>query len=93
MRSSAVEERSRFLLGMLIGLIAVLAKFVIALPVDVADILYGMVLLVTLVITAGEVMRLKFFVLEAKILDLIVGLLFPLDIYAVLILFGIALPN
>ena len=78
---------------MLIGLIAVLAKLVIALPVDVADILYGMVLLVTLVITAGEVMRLKFFVLEAKILDLIVGLLFPLDIYAVLILFGITLPN
>ena len=93
MRSSAVEERSRFLLGVIIGLIAVLAKIVIALPVDVADILYGMVLLVTLAITAGEVMRLKFFVLEAKILDLIVGLLFPLDIYAVLVLFGIALPN
>ncbi|MDG6924212.1 MAG: hypothetical protein JRN67_13095 [Nitrososphaerota archaeon] len=60
-------------------------------PIDIADMLYGFALLVTLIITLGELLEVKYFVLEAKILDFILGVLFPLDCYAVLVLFGLPL--
>ena len=76
------------------GLFVVIVKLGVVLPVDVADVLYGSALLVTLVISAGEVTGSRYFVLEARILDFVMGFLFPLDCYAVLILFGIPfLPN
>ena len=69
----------------------VVAKFVFHLPIDISDILYGVALLVTLVITLGELLEVKYFVLEANVLDFILGVLFPLDCYAVLLLFGLHL--
>jgi hypothetical protein len=58
-----------------------------------ANIFYGAALLVTLIITVGELLESKYFVLEARVLDFVVGFLFPLDCYAVLILFGIPLTD
>ncbi len=74
-------------------MIVVVIKFVVFLPVDIADILYGVALIVTLAITAGDILGSKSLLLEARILDFIVGFLFPLDCYAVLILFGVHLTN
>jgi hypothetical protein len=74
-------------------LVLVVVKLILYLPLDVADILYGVALLVTIAIAAGELLELKYFTLEAKALDFVLGFLFPLDCYAVLILFGTPLPN
>ena len=68
-------------------------KFVFPLPIDLADILYGVALLVTLIITVGELLESKYFVMESPTLDFVVGLLFPLDCYAILLLFGIPLTD
>ena len=70
-----------------------IVKLLLFLPIDVADILYGIALLITLVITLGDLLESKYFVLEARVLDFILGFLFPLDCYAVLILFGLPLTN
>ena len=71
-------------------MLAVAAKFVVVLPVDIADILYGVSLLFTLAITFVEW---KPFTLHPKTLDFALGFLFPLDAYAVLVLFGFPLPD
>lgn len=74
-------------------MILILVKFIIVLPVDAADILYGVSLLVTLAITFGDFMEWDSFALHPRILDFLLGFLFPLDAYAVLVLFGLPLPN
>ena len=79
--------------GVVPGLVLVAVKFILFLPVDITDILYGAALLLTLVITTGELLEYRPFVLEAKVLDFVAGLLFPLDCYAVFVLFGLPLTN
>jgi hypothetical protein len=74
-------------------MILVIVKYAVVLPVDVADILYGSCLLVTLIITLGDLLGLRFFTIQSVALDFILGLLYPLDAYAVLILFGLPLPD
>jgi hypothetical protein len=93
MRVSQINHRKNFLTGALIGFVLVIFKLVVFLPINVADIMYGIALLVTLVITTGEILESKRLVLEAKYLDFIMGILFPLDAYAVLILLGLPLTN
>ena len=93
MRVSSVHHRKQFAIGAVLGLIVVFVKYLIFLPVNIADILYGAALLVTLVITVGDILESKHFLLEAKFLDFIVGFMFPLDSYAVLVLFGVPLTN
>jgi len=93
MRSSAFQHRPTFLVGMLAGLLLVAVKLIVVLPVDIADVLYGASLLLTLVITFGDLLDFRVFVRHSKRLDFIIGFLFPLDCYAVLILFGVPLPN
>ena len=63
------------------------------LPVDITNILYGAAVLLTLVITTSELLQYRPFVLEARTLDFVAGLLFPLDCYAVLVLFGLPLTS
>jgi hypothetical protein len=92
-RKTQIEHRPTFVRGVIVGLLVVAVKFVVVLPVDIADILYGASLLVTLVITFGDFMEWKAFTLHPKILDFILGFLFPLDAYAVLQLFGFPLPD
>lgn len=75
------------------GIVLVIVKLVFFLPVDITDLLYGVALLVTLIITIGELLESRRFTLEVRVLDFIVGLLFPLDCYAVLLLFGLPLTN
>jgi len=77
--------------GLVPGLVLVALKFVFFLPVDITDILYGIALLLTILITTGEVLEYRRFVVEARLLDFVAGLLFPLDCYAVLVLFGVPL--
>ena len=91
MRTGPVQHRHQFLRGVIPGLVLVILKFVLFLPVNITDILYGIALLLTLVITTGELLEYRRFVLEARILDFIAGLLFPLDCYAVLVLLGVPL--
>ena len=93
MRKTQIEHRPTFLRGAIVGLLAVAAKFVVVLPVDIADVLYGVSLLFTLVITFGDFMEWKSFTLHPKTLDFVLGFLFPLDTYAVLVLFGFPLPD
>ncbi len=93
LRSSPRAHRPSFLIGALVGLVVVIIKFIIFLPIDIADLLYGASLSITLAITAGEFAPLKFFLAESKTFNLVVGILFPLDCYAVLILFGVPLTN
>ena len=93
LRISSIQHRHQFLRGAVLGLLVVVARFVFPLPIDLADTLYGLALLVTLVITVGELLEFRYFVLEARVLDFILGILFPLDCYAVLILFGLPLTN
>ena len=93
MRTSAFQHRPSFLLGTLAGLVLVAVKLVVVLPVDIADFLYGASLLLTLIITFGDLVDFKIFTRHSRQLDFLVGLLFPLDCYAVLILFSIPLPN
>ena len=91
MRKSPRIHRPSFFLGVVLGLILVVIKLLIYLPVDVANLFYGIALLITLVITAGEIAAINFFVSESRFFNFIVGVLFPLDCYAVLILFGVPL--
>lgn len=94
MRSSNVSiSRSSFFRGAIFGGILVVVKLVIVLPVDVADILYAAAILITVIITAGEVTGSSLFVLKARPLNFVLGFLFPLDCYAVLVLFGLPLPS
>ena len=93
MRTTSVQHRRHFLGGVVPGLVLVALKFIFFLPVDITNILYGAAVLLTLVITTGELLQYRPFVLEAKILDFVAGLLFPLDCYAVLVLFGLPLTN
>jgi len=92
-RQSGIDHRSTFLRGVAIGTALVIVKYAIVLPIDIADILYGMCLLVTLIITLGDLLQLRLFTKESKALDFILGLLYPPDAYAVLILFGLPLPD
>jgi hypothetical protein len=92
-RQSWIEHRPAFLRGAAIGMILVIVKYAIVLPIDIADILYGSCLLVTLIITLGDLLGLRFFAIQSVALDFILGLLYPLDAYAVLILFGLPLPD
>lgn len=71
----------------------VVIKYAIVLPIDVADVLYGTCLLVTLIITLGDLLHWRYFTMESPAIDFILGLLYPLDAYAVLILFGLPLPD
>jgi hypothetical protein len=93
LRKTQIEHRPTFVRGAILGLLLVAAKFVVLLPVDIADILYGASLLVTLVITLGDFMEWRSFTLHPKTLDFVLGFLFPLDAYAVLLLFGLPLPD
>jgi hypothetical protein len=45
------------------------------------------------VITFGDLLDFRVFIRHSKRLDFIIGFLFPLDCYAVLILFSVPLPN
>lgn len=93
MRHLAFQNQRAFLTGFLVGLLLIIIKLVVVLPVDIADLVYGTSLLLTLIITFGDLVDLKVFVAHSKGLDFVLGLLFPLDCYAVLILFGVPLPN
>lgn len=93
MRHLAFQNQRAFLFGFLAGLLLVVVKLVVILPVDLADLVYGTSLLFTLIITFGDLIELKLFVAHSRELDFVLGLLFPLDCYAVLILFGVPLPN
>jgi hypothetical protein len=88
-----IQHRQSFTRGLLFGLSLVIAKFVIVLPIDLADILYAISLLITLLITFGDFMEWKSFVLHPRVLDFLLGFLFPLDAYAVLVLLGLPLPD
>lgn len=68
-------------------------KFAFFLPIDIADFLYGACLLITLIITLGDLLRLRLSQSESRWLDFVLGLLYPLDAYAVLVLFGVPLPD
>ena len=92
-RTTSVQHRRHFLSGVVPGLVLVTLKLIFFLPVDITDILYGAAVLLTLVITTGELLQYRPFVLEARILDFVAGLLFPLDCYAVLVLFGVPLTS
>ena len=74
-------------------MVLVIIKYAIVLPIDIADILYGSCLLVTLIITLGDLLGLQFFTTQSMALNFILGLLYPLDAYAVLILYGLPLPD
>ena len=74
-------------------MVLVASKFIFFLSVNPTDFLYGVALLVTLAITTGELLQYRPFVLEARILDFVAGLLFPLDCYAVLVLKGLPLTS
>lgn len=93
MRHLAFQNQRAFLFGFLSGFLLVVVKLFVILPVDIADLVYGTSLLFTLIITFGDLVDFKVFVSHSRALDLVLGLLFPLDCYAVLILFGVPLPN
>lgn len=93
MRTAPIQHRHQFFRGAVVGLVLVGIKFIVFAPVDIADLLYGVAILLTLVIVLGELLEYKRFVLEAKFLDFVAGFLFPLDCYAVLVLFGLPLTN
>jgi hypothetical protein len=93
MRVSSIHRRSQFFKGVFFGVIIVIVKLVVFLPIDIADAIYGATILVTLIITAGDLFGSKFFAPGSNVLDFIIGFLFPLDCYAVLILFGVPLVN
>ena len=93
LRKSTIQHRPAFTRGVLFGLSLVVAKFVIFLPIDIADLLYAVSLLVTLVITFGDFMEWESFVLHPRSLDFVLGFLFPLDAYAVVVLLGVPMPD
>jgi hypothetical protein len=75
------------------GLVMAGIKFSVSLPIDVADLLYGSCLLVTLAITFADLLGMWDTSARSNVVDLVLGLLFPLDAYAVLILFGAPIPD
>jgi hypothetical protein len=93
LRARTTQHRHNFLIGALSGLTVVFVKLLVVLPIDAADLLYGMGLLVTLVISVGELLEIDFQFVNADQLDSVLGFLFPLDCYAVLVLFGLPLPD
>ena len=93
MRKSEIEHRPAFTQGLAVGLVLVVAKFVVVLPIDIADVLYAVSLLITLAITFGDFMEWKSFVLHPRALDFLLGFLFPLDAYAAVLLLGLPLPD
>jgi hypothetical protein len=93
MRISTIRERKQFARGAIFGLVLVAIKLIVVLPVDIADLFYGIALLITLIITAGDLLHLKYFEFQGKVLDFLIGFLFPFDCYVVLILLSVHLPN
>jgi len=93
LRKKEIEHHTQFFRGAIFGILVVIVKLVIFLPINVADYVYGAALLLTLIITVGDVTNSRYFVIKASTLDFILGLLFPLDLYAVLILFGLPLTD
>jgi hypothetical protein len=79
--------------GLAFGLFVALVKFAVVLPIDLADILYGSCILITLAITFADLLGVWDASRQPRVVDLVLGLLFPLDAYAVLILFGVPLPD
>jgi hypothetical protein len=88
-----VNHRSNFLRGLAVGIVLAFVKYAVVLPIDIADILYGTCILVTLTITLGDLLEWRLFSAESAGLDFVLGLLYPLDAYAVLLLFGVPLPD
>jgi uncharacterized protein (DUF697 family) len=70
-----------------------LVKLFVVLPIDIADFLYATCLLVTLVISIGDLLGWRIVISESRALDFVLGVLLPLDAYAVLILYGLPLPD
>lgn len=68
MRTGPIQHRHQFFRGASAGLVLVAIKFIVFAPVDIADLLYGVAILLTLVIAIGELLEYKRFVLEAKFL-------------------------
>lgn len=86
-----IEDRKQFFTGFAIGLVLVIIKLIFYLPIDIADDVYGGALLLTLLVTAGQILGTNKVELQGRWLDFLFGLLFPLDLYAVLVLFGVPL--
>jgi len=80
-------------MGIGFGLIIAAVKFAFILPLDIADALYGAFLLVTLVITLADLLGIWESSDQSKVVNFVLGLLYPLDAYAVMILFGLPLPD
>lgn len=80
-------------MGIAFGLVVAFVKFAFILPIDIADSLYGSFLLMTLVITFADLLGIWDYTDQSKGVDFVLGLLYPLDAYAVLILFGVPLPD
>ena len=97
MRSKVLDhligQHSAFLEGVGFGLIFAGIKFAVTLPIDIADLLYGCCLLVTLAITFADLLGIWDMSAQSKVFDFVLGLLYPLDAYAVLILFGVPIPD
>ena len=93
MRTASVQHRRKFFRGAAVGLVLVAFKFLLFTPVDITDVLYGVAILFTLIVTVGELLEYKYLVLEERYLDFVLGFLFPLDCYAVLVLFGLPVTN
>jgi hypothetical protein len=79
-RTTSVQHRRYFFSGVVPGLVLVALKLIFFLSVNLTDFLYGVALIVTQAITTGELLQYRPFVLEARILDFIAGLLFPLTV-------------
>lgn len=92
-RQSSIDHRPTFMRGVAAGSVLVLVKFAVVMPIDIADFLYATCILVTLVITLGDLLHLSVFGSGSRFSDFILGLIFPLDAYAVLILYGLPLPD
>jgi uncharacterized protein (DUF697 family) len=90
--SSSIDHRPSFLRGSIVGIALVAVKLFVVLPIDIADFLYATCLLITLVISIGELFGWRV-LSESDALDFVLGILLPLDSYAVLILYGLPLPD
>jgi hypothetical protein len=89
-----LDQHATFLPGVIFGLVLAGIKFAVTLPIDVADLLYGSCLLVTLVITLVDFLGIwDTSAAQPRAVDFVLGLLYPLDAYAVLILFGVPMPD
>ncbi len=93
MRQSSTNHHPSFLRGTVIGLALVIVKLFFVLPIDIADFLYATCLLVTLIISIGDLFGWRIFVSESQALDFVLSILLPLDAYAILILHGLPLAD